>query len=239
MAEIEFKPTFANNIKLPRGQLFWMSITKPDMAGQYATKKFKASICWPNTPEMKAQLAHIRAAAVKLAKEQPGWGGVDLKMIDLPFRNGDKKVEKSPWLKGMLYLTAKNKNRPTAVGVPTSVDLEETDIYNGMIGRMVVSLMTYESTEQVRDRETGEKVTETARGVTCLLEIVQKLAEGDKLGGGGASRSLLDDDETETAATDDFDSAGEVDESAARGETANAGAGGAGGAGGSEDEDAW
>lgn len=221
----KFEPTYANGLKTPRGRLFWISAFRPDMRGQYATKKYKASCFWPDTEEGRASLKHLRDAAIALAEAQPGWENVPIKSIDLPFRKGDRKVEKYPYLKGQLYLTAKSKSKPTCVGVPYTDDLEEGDLYSGCYGRLSLSLMTYESTEKVRDAATGEMFTQTSRGVTCLLDGIQKLADGDRLGGGGgAGRSVFDDDETASAESEDaFDQAGEIDETAARGEATDEG----------------
>lgn len=191
------KSIFINDIVTPKGRFSFPHLEKPDSTGQYADDKYKVSILIPKD----ADLTPLKKAVMQCAKE--AWPKRNLKPTDLahlPLRDGDEK-ENLDGYPGHIYITAKSKKRRRVVDVNRN-DIDPSEVYGGCYGRLVLTAMSYEQ---------GGKP-----GVTFLLDIVQKLEEGEPFGGGGANVSVLDDGEfegdTSSGSSNDVDGWGDDDE---------------------------
>lgn len=194
-----FKPNYINKIKTPVGVVAFPHLEKPDSTGQYADDKYKVRLLF----DKDTDLTPFKKAVLKCARENDAWpDDIKLSQIDTPFRDGDDKPELDGHA-GTVFINSKTKKRPLILDVRRD-DLDPAEIYPGCKARLVVSLMSYEATEVVKDPETGKKKREITRGVTTLLEIVQKVGDGPRLsGGGGADRSILDDGEIDEELDDE------------------------------------
>lgn len=85
-----------------------------------------------------------------------------------PLRDGDAEKD-SPEFKGHYFLNAKSNNQPGIVDRNKQEILDSTEVYSGCYGRAVLSFFPYASNGSF--------------GVGVGLEHVQKLADGDSLGG--------------------------------------------------------
>lgn len=200
------KSLWLNDIILPTGRIFFSYLFKLDDKGKFSTGGYKCSVMWP-VDKAKEQLADIRAKILALAKE--AFPDVPVKRIQLPFQLGDKTAGKYPWKAGMITMNSKRKatnGRPVVFeGTGKArVQLEPGDLKNGDYCRLCVGFYTYETSERVRNPETGEVEVETVYGVAAKLEAVQKRADGEPLGGGSASVNL---DAFDAEAEDEFDTA--------------------------------
>lgn len=187
----EFKPVFVNNVKTPIGRIVFPHVAKKDESGQFATGKYKTTLLIPKDADMTA----LKTAVLEAARET--WGAeIKLKDIQHPFRDGDAKdSEKYPDFAGHISITAKSKNKPVCVGPARKpLDDVESDIYSGCYGRLAVTAMSYLTTVNVKQSD-GSIVPEKIRGVTFLLEAVQKTKDGDRIGGAGASVEVFNDGE--------------------------------------------
>ena len=91
-----------------------------------------------------------------------------------PFRDqGEKANEKGElppgYTAGCIFITASGKQRPGVVDANGADILQETDIYSGCYGRLALRAYTYDNKGNV--------------GVAFGLQNVQKLADGEPLGG--------------------------------------------------------
>lgn len=165
----------------PEGRLMYLYLDKPDQGREFSDDKYKATIAWPKG----ADLSSLREALVKAARIE--WGDdVDLASIQKPFRDGD---EKGGQLAGQIYLCAKISGLDQQGRIkpgPQVVDAEGNRIavddlaeicYAGSYGRLSVTFMPYKAGN--------------TRGVTAVLGNVQKLRDGERLG--GARPSAADD----------------------------------------------
>ena len=129
--------------------------------------------------EKNADLTHMRAAMIEAAKEK--WGENAKKIVESPkflspFREQGEMVSKS----GELYTGMKpgcicvNASKYESWGRPQVVDtenrelLDASELYSGAIYRATVVAWAYDNSKM---------------GVSFNIENVQKLAEGDRLGG--------------------------------------------------------
>jgi hypothetical protein len=173
----EFKPQYVNNLVTPAGRISFPHLEKPDSKGKYADNKYKVTQLIPKT----ANLGTLKKAVLDCAKES--WGAdVDMKTLLHPFRNGDVKAEKMPMYADHLYITAKSRNRPTMLDASRN-GIEAAEVYGGCDARLVVTAMSYEQ---------GRRDGGVDRGVTFLLDVVQKIGDNTRFGG-HADISVLDD----------------------------------------------
>jgi hypothetical protein len=187
------KPVFINNIVTPKGRISFPHIAEPDSKGKFADNKYKVTLLMPKDT---TDFAALRAVALKCAQDAFGPSIKTLKDFQAPFRNGDEKDLDG--YQGQLYITCKSKNRPHVVDRAKNA-LDPKEIYGGCFARLVVSACSYQSTETVRQAD-GSTKKQVVKGVTFLLDAVQKMGDGDSFGGKGNAANAFPDDEEASAA---------------------------------------
>lgn len=161
----------------PEGRLMYLYLDKPDQGREFSDDKYKATIAWPKG----ADLSSLRQALIQAARIE--WGDeVDLACVQKPFRDGD---DKGGQLTGQVYLCAKvagidpqGRRKPGPQVVDADGQRIATDdiaevCYAGCYGRLSITFMPYKAGN--------------TRGVTAVLGNVQKLRDGERLGGGRPS----------------------------------------------------
>lgn len=142
----------------------------------------------------KKTLEKIRAA-IKVAYENGayklrgnGRTTPSLDDINLPLNDGDKKRPNDPAYANAYYINAKNKEKPKLYDVDDTECLDRSVIYSGCYAKCKVSFYTY--------NQKGNK------GIACSLHGVQKVADGEPLGG---NVTTVDDFKTDEDYEDDAD----------------------------------
>ena len=117
-------------------------------------------------------------AAVDAAKEagKGSWGGKIPGGLKLPLRDGDTDRPDQEEYAGHYFLNANSKQKPGIVDKDVNPILDQSEVYSGCYGRVSINFFPFNSS--------GNK------GVGCGLNNVQKLADGEPLGG----RSRAEDD---------------------------------------------
>lgn len=120
-------------------------------------------------------------------KAEAKWGSKFLAAMRTPLRDGDteRDTEKAPEFKGHYFINANSYNKPGVVDAQMQEIINPSDLYSGCYGRISVVPAAYN--------------TDGNRGIKLYLNNVQKLADGERLGGGGSN---VNDDFT--AVTEDF-----------------------------------
>ncbi len=108
--------------------------------------------------------------------------------INLPLNDGDKKRPNDPAYANAYYINAKNKQKPKLYDVDDTECLDRSVIYSGCYAKCKVSFYTY--------NQKGNK------GIACSLHGVQKVADGEPLGG---NVTTVDDFKTNDDYEDDAD----------------------------------
>jgi hypothetical protein len=137
----------------------------------------KYSVCLLIPKSDKATLKKINAA-IEAAK-QAGmslWGGKIPASLKLPLRDGDVERPDQAEYEGCYFVNANSKTAPGVVDKNVQPILDSTEVYSGCYGRASVNFYPF--------NQAGNK------GIACGLNNVQKLADGDYLGG----RSRAEDD---------------------------------------------
>ena len=102
------------------------------------------------------------------------WGGKLPGNLKTPLRDGDaERADEAEEYVGMYFLNANSTQKPGIVDKDLNEILDNTEVYSGCYGRVSINFFPYNSA--------GNK------GIGCGLQNVQKLADGEVLGGARAS----------------------------------------------------
>lgn len=157
----------------------FVHLTKPYAYTPGAEEKYSATILVPKS-DVKTKKAID--AAIEAAKQRglsDKWNGQAPKVLPTPVYDGDgvrpNGEEFGPECKGHWVFTASAKEdfKPEIVDANMQAILDPSEIYSGMYGRVNVNFYPYSYA--------GKK------GIGCGLGPVQKLRDGESLGGGALS----------------------------------------------------
>lgn len=148
--------------------------------------KYSVSVIIPKTD--KETLQAIKEAVAEAKEQGKGkLGGKVPANIKTPLRDGDIDREGDEAYAGCYFLNANSKNKPGIVDVNVQPILDSTEVYSGCYARLTLNFYAYNAN--------GNK------GIAAGLGNVQKLADGEPLG--GFTRAEDDFDAIESA-EDDF-----------------------------------
>jgi hypothetical protein len=155
---------------------------KPDQEAKYSVTVLVPKSDKKTVRELRA----AQQAALEAGKSKV-FGGTIPKVWKDTIHDGDEEadLEKNPELEGMLYFTASSKAKPGVVDADVSPIMEQSEVYSGCYARVSLRAFAFSNS--------GNK------GVSFGLGNVQKLADGDSLGG---SRARAEDDFTPIDAAD-------------------------------------
>lgn len=142
-----------------------------------STPKYSVSAIIPKSD--KATLAQIQKAieAAKAKGRDAKWGGKIPANLKLPLRDGDLDREDDPNYANCFFLNANSTTRPGVVDARVKDILDQDEVYSGCYGKISVTFYAFNSN--------GNK------GIAAGLGNLQKLRDGEPLGGG---RSRAQDD---------------------------------------------
>lgn len=108
--------------------------------------------------------------AIEQAKSENAavWGGTVPKGLKGGLRDGDEEKD-DPAYAGCYFINANSTQKPGVVDQDLNPILDQAEFYSGCYGRASISFFAYNSN--------GSK------GIGCGLNNVQKLEDGEKLGG--------------------------------------------------------
>lgn len=99
-----------------------------------------------------------------------------LSAIKTPLRDGDVERPDDPAYANSYFINANSATAPGIVDADCNTILERSEVYSGVYGRASISLYAFNSNGN--------------RGIACGLNNLQKIADGESLGG----RSRAEDD---------------------------------------------
>lgn len=140
----------------------------------------KYSVCVMVDKSDKATIGKIKEAVAEAIEDgiSSKWNGKKPGNLKLPLRDGDaERAEEQPEFAGKFFFNANSKQQPCVVDRQRNEILDSTEVYSGIYGRVSVNFYPYNFN--------GTK------GVAVGLNHVQKLSDGEPLGG---SRSSADED---------------------------------------------
>ena len=155
--------------------------------------KFSTSILIPKTDTATVQKikAAIQAAYDEGQGKLKGNGKSVpvLSALKTPLRDGDVERPDDEAYAGHWFINANSNTAPGVVDINRQPILDTSEIYSGVYARVSLSLYAFNSNGN--------------RGIACGLQNVQKIRDGESLGGKAKAEDDFDDG-YQTAADDDF-----------------------------------
>jgi hypothetical protein len=167
----------AKAIKVVTGKVrfSYAHVFTPQASQEGGQPKYSVSIIIPKSDKETVEKIN---KAIEQAKEENKavWGGTVPKGLKGGLRDGDEEKD-DPAYANSYFINANSSQKPGVVDADLNAILDASEFYSGCFGRASISFFAYNSN--------GSK------GVGCGLNNVQKLEDGEKLGGA-------------SSATDDF-----------------------------------
>ena len=156
------------------------------------TPKFSVSLLIPksDTVTVKKIKAAIEAAYREGEAKLKGNGKTvpPLTAIKTPLRDGDAERPDDPAYAGHYFLNANSATAPGIVDADCQPILTRSEVYSGVYGRASISFYAFNSSGN--------------RGIACGLNNLQKIRDGEPLGGRASAESDFSDFDDED--DDDF-----------------------------------
>lgn len=153
----------------------YLHVWEPKAIDEGQDPKYSVSIIIPKTD--KATIKKIQDA-IKAATEQGKankFGGKVPANLKTPLRDGDEERPDDEAYQGCYFMNASSKTRPGLVDANVNKILDQEELYSGCFGRASVNFYAFNTS--------GNK------GIACGLNNLQKLEDGDYLGGRASAES--------------------------------------------------
>ena len=165
----------------------YLNCWEPKAAPDGGKPKYSVSLIIPKSDT--ATVERIRAA-IQAAYEE-GQGKLKgngrtvppLSAIRTPLRDGDVDRPDDEAYAGSWFINANSEAAPGVVDAARQPILTRSEMYSGVKGRASISMYAY--------------CVNGNRGIACGLNNLQKLADGEPLGGRASAESDFDDNEVE------------------------------------------
>ena len=149
--------------------------------------KYSVSAIIPKSD--KATIKKIREAIEEVKKEDTAvWGGKVPANLKTPLRDGDEERPDDEAYADSCFFNANSKQKPQVVDNKVETILDQSEVYSGCYGNISVNFYAYSAN--------GNK------GIAAGLGNIQKLKDGEPLG--GRTTAAEDFDEVEMEDDDDF-----------------------------------
>lgn len=143
-------------------------VWEPVAINEDQKKKYSVSILVPKTE--KKTLSRLEEAVQAALEEGKGkFGGKTPKNWKHPLRDGDEERPEDENYAGMMFFNANSDRAPGIVDANLDPIIDKDELYSGCYGRASVNFYAFNTS--------GNK------GVACGLNNLQKLEDGERLGG--------------------------------------------------------
>lgn len=161
----------------------YANVWEPKAIDEGQDPKYSVSILVPKSD--KATIKKIEAAieaAIETGKSKLAdkSGKVNKATLKTPLRDGDEERPDDEAYAGMMFFNASSKNKPGIVDAQTNPILDKAEFYSGCYGRASVNFYAFNTS--------GNK------GIAAGLGNLQKLADGERLGGASSPEEDFGDD---------------------------------------------
>lgn len=148
--------------------------------------KYSVSLIIPKSDTKT--IAKIKEAIEEAKKEGIGkFGGKIPPNLKLPLRDGDIDRADDENCANSYFINANSKTKPGIIDINRNEILDSTEVYSGCYGRASITFYAFN--------------TNGNRGIACGLQNIQKVSDGEPLGG----RSRAEDDFNDGWEDDDDD----------------------------------
>lgn len=151
--------------------------------------KYSVSLLIPKSDKKTLNAMKKAIEAAKVAGKAK-WGGKIPANLKMPIRDGDVDRSDQEEYKGHYFVNANSTNKPGLVDANVQPIIDSTELYSGCYGRASVNFYAYNVSGN--------------RGIACGLNNIQKLRDGETLGG----RSRAEDDFDAIEVEEDYEDDG-------------------------------
>lgn len=167
-------------------RLSYVHLLTPSSSFEGQDPKYSVVLMIPKSDKSTIKKLRDAEAQATLDGISTKWNGKKPKEVKSIIKDGDEDadLEQNPEYAGHYYMSVSSKNKPGVVDRDMSVILDPTEVYSGMYARAALNAYPYSVN--------GNK------GVSFGLNHVQKLADGEPLGGISRVEDVfdaLDDDD--------------------------------------------
>jgi hypothetical protein len=165
----------------------YLHVWEPVAIEEGQDKKYSVSLIIPKSD--KPLVAKIKAAieAAKESGKTSKFGGKVPSNLKTPLRDGDVERPDDDTYANSYFINANCKTKPGVVDKDLNPIMDQNEMYSGCYGRASITFYPFNTS--------GNK------GIACGLNHLQKMKDGDPLGG----RSRVEDDFSEALDIDDDD----------------------------------
>ena len=169
----------------PKTRFSYLNVNEPKTPLGGGTPKYSVSLIIPKSDT--ATVAKIKAA-IKAAYDE-GQSKLkgnskfvpELEDLKTPLRDGDKERKGDEAYEGCYFVNANSTTKPGVVDGDRNPILETSELYSGIYGRASINFYAFNSN--------GNK------GIACGLNNLQKVRDGEPLGGKASAESDFATDE--------------------------------------------
>lgn len=162
--------TQSTKVKVVTGKVrfSYANVFAPKASVEGGTPKYSVSIIIPKSD--KETIAKLQKAFEETKAASAGYfGGAVPKALKGGLRDGDMEKE-DPAYEGCYFINANSAQKPGVVDQDLNPILDQSEFYSGCYGRASITFYPYNA--------------QGSKGIACGLNNVQKLEDGEKLGGG-------------------------------------------------------
>ena len=163
----------------PKTRWSYANVWEPKAARDGGKPKYSVSLIIPKSD--KKTIAKIKAAIQAAYDEGEmklkgnGKSTPALTAIKIPLRDGDLERPDDEAYKGSYFVNANSTTAPGVVDAECNPILTRSEVYSGVYGRASINFYAYN--------------TNGSKGIACGLNNLQKMADGDPLGGKASAES--------------------------------------------------
>ena len=147
-------------------------VFEPHSVEEGQEKKFSVSLLIPKKDTATIEKIN-RAVEAAIEDGKSVFGGKIPANLKRPLRDGDVERPGDEAYKGMFFINASSKTRPQIVDASLDTILDKEEFYSGCWGRASINFFAF--------NKSGNK------GVAAGLNNLQKLEDGERLGGGSTA----------------------------------------------------
>lgn len=147
--------------------------------------KYSVSLLIPKSNTAAVKLIEDAVNAAKQLGKTSKWGGKIPGNCKTPLRDGDTERPDDPAYAGCYFINANANSAPGIVDADRNPILTRSEVYSGVYGRASITFYAFNSSGN--------------RGIACGLNNLQKVRDGEPLGGKASA-----EDDFATDEDDDF-----------------------------------
>lgn len=147
----------------------YANVFQPASSIEGGTPKYSVSIIIPKSD--KETVAKLQKAFDDTKSAAAGFfGGSVPKMLKGGLRDGDMEKEGDPAYANSYFINANSVQKPGVVDQDLNPIIDTSEFYSGCYGRASITFYPYNA--------------QGSKGIACGLNNIQKLEDGERLGGG-------------------------------------------------------